>query len=1186
MKILSLELLRWGPFSDLHLDFSSPPRALHLVVGSNEAGKSTTLRAVTGLFFGIPERTTDDHRHKKDDLRLGGRIASEDGAELVFVRRKGRKNTLKDAQGESIDEERLRRFVGNIEQSQFETMFGLSHDRLVQGGRALVQGKGDLGESLFGAGLGQTGLSSILNKLKQRADDIFVPRGRVKKLNHVIENWKAARKIQQETSQSIRAWEEFNKERSALEQRRTALVTELDTLGREQRRLSRVKRALRPIAERGEILAALELRRDDVVLPDSAAEDRRAAEKVIREAHPRQEQLEAEIAEIEAKVASLSVPEKLLDKATSVRQLAEDLGSYRKAMAEAAQLNTAMRHIEDEIRTMCKRLRRDEAEFMRGNDAGAVLPVALEKRVRGLIKQRVEVDARIREATKTCHVAEERLAAERHRGEALPAAVSLDRLAMALEAARREGDLDKRIRERAKEADQLGSRVRARYASLELYGFPFDRIGTLPMPSRETIERFERELTSTDDELRNIDRVLNERQRSLAKMAGDIAVATRGGEVPTASDLEAARTARNAAWVAVRRVLFGQAPAESHESVAAFRAPPVMYGIEALSEYEAAVRRADDIADRLFREADRVARIAELSLQKNVLEREMAELERSRTALCQKREDAWSRWLDAWKPSGVKPLSPAEMKDFLGVYDRLADEAFRWRETEMALEADRNRATDHAEALASLLADAAPSEGLARLIERAAAACEREERAQKEREAHARDMQRAVSVLEEARRVLEREKGELLHWASVWEKALVDMGLPIETGHAEAEEVLGVLSELGKRVQDAQDKRRRLSNIEREAQAFTERTLEIAQLPKDALNGTAIEQIAAAVVDDFRAAERDDVARRGLLGQLEDKRRELSDIGLRRRAAESEIESLRMAARVNSAADLPMAEERSKEVRDLRSRLETVERQLLDFGEGIGIDALVLECHGLSGDDVAEALKLVQERIAATNENKATIEQEMGRLAERLASVDGSARAAEAAEEAEQHLAAMAVLVEEYARAKLAHRLLEDEIKQYREKNQGPIIRRASELFERLTLGSFVGVRGDNEGDEGKPILECVRPGGVHVTVDGLSDGTRDQLFFALRIASLERYFEHNEPIPFILDDILVNFDDARSRASLEVLGELSRRTQVLFFTHHARVAELARDAVPSGGLCLHDLDELSKTARVRPTES
>ena len=282
---------------------------------------------------------------------------------------------------------------------------------------------------------------------------------------------------------------------------------------------------------------------------------------------------------------------------------------------------------------------------------------------------------------------------------------------------------------------------------------------------------------------------------------------------------------------------------------------------------------------------------------------------------------------------------------------------------------------------------------------------------------------------------------------------------------------------------------------------------------------------------------------------------------------------------------MPGAEERSKQIRELRSTLETLERQLLDVGEGLTLDALVAECSGLSGDQIADELRVLQDKLAAANDQKGAADHELGGLGQQLALVDGSARAAEAAEEAEQHLASMAILVEEYARAKLAHKLLDDEIRQYREKNQGPIVRRASELFERLTLGSFIGIRGDNEGDEGKPVLECVRPGGMLVTVDGLSDGTRDQLFLALRIASLERHFENNEPIPFILDDILVNFDDARSRASLAALGELSRKTQVLFFTHHARVAELAADVVSGAELRVHDLNELSKQARLRAPE-
>ena len=48
------------------------------------------------------------------------------------------------------------------------------------------------------------------------------------------------------------------------------------------------------------------------------------------------------------------------------------------------------------------------------------------------------------------------------------------------------------------------------------------------------------------------------------------------------------------------------------------------------------------------------------------------------------------------------------------------------------------------------------------------------------------------------------------------------------------------------------------------------------------------------------------------------------------------------------------------------------------------------------------------------------------------------------------------------------------------------------------------------------------------------------------------------------LDDAFIHFDDRRKFAAFEVLGELSRRMQVLFFTHHERDAELALEAAPS----------------------
>ncbi|MCP4396425.1 MAG: hypothetical protein GY801_03805, partial [bacterium] len=85
-----------------------------------------------------------------------------------------------------------------------------------------------------------------------------------------------------------------------------------------------------------------------------------------------------------------------------------------------------------------------------------------------------------------------------------------------------------------------------------------------------------------------------------------------------------------------------------------------------------------------------------------------------------------------------------------------------------------------------------------------------------------------------------------------------------------------------------------------------------------------------------------------------------------------------------------------------------------------------------------------------------------------------------------------------------------------------------------------------------------IRPDGEHVHVEGMSNGTRDQLYLALRLASLEKYMENSEPMPFIVDDILVDFDDERSEAALKALADLSRKTQVILFTHHSRVVEQA----------------------------
>ena len=80
-----------------------------------------------------------------------------------------------------------------------------------------------------------------------------------------------------------------------------------------------------------------------------------------------------------------------------------------------------------------------------------------------------------------------------------------------------------------------------------------------------------------------------------------------------------------------------------------------------------------------------------------------------------------------------------------------------------------------------------------------------------------------------------------------------------------------------------------------------------------------------------------------------------------------------------------------------------------------------------------------------------------------------------------------------------------------------------------------------------------------------MSEGTVDQLYLALRLSAIERHVAQGEPPPALLDDILIHFDDERAQAALQVLEQVSRQTQVLyFFTHHQHLVRLAQQVLGS----------------------
>ncbi len=170
-----------------------------------------------------------------------------------------------------------------------------------------------------------------------------------------------------------------------------------------------------------------------------------------------------------------------------------------------------------------------------------------------------------------------------------------------------------------------------------------------------------------------------------------------------------------------------------------------------------------------------------------------------------------------------------------------------------------------------------------------------------------------------------------------------------------------------------------------------------------------------------------------------------------------------------------------------------------------------------------------------------------------------------ARQEVEAITARIAQRTQTYARTRMAAAIVARVMQTYREQHQGPVLGRAGELFARLTRGRFSSLAVDYQDD--CQILLGQQPDGGRLGVSGLSQGTRHQLFLALRLAAIEEHLREREAVPIIIDDLLVQFDDARATATLEVLAELACQTQVLFFTHHRHLCELAATTLPAGCL-------------------
>jgi uncharacterized protein YhaN len=111
----------------------------------------------------------------------------------------------------------------------------------------------------------------------------------------------------------------------------------------------------------------------------------------------------------------------------------------------------------------------------------------------------------------------------------------------------------------------------------------------------------------------------------------------------------------------------------------------------------------------------------------------------------------------------------------------------------------------------------------------------------------------------------------------------------------------------------------------------------------------------------------------------------------------------------------------------------------------------------------------------------------------------------------------------------------------------------AAEHLSRMTCGKYRRVW----APLGEKRLIVEDDAGHSFPVQSLSRGTREQLLLAVRLAVVGELVGQGIILPVILDDVLVNFDEQRARATIDLLLELAERgQQILFFTCQNHLAQ------------------------------
>lgn len=1200
MWIKGFHMDGFGIFRDTGLHDLSPK--LTVLLGDNEAGKSTTLDFFRAMFFGFPRRNAAGRRLLREPLAggtHGGRLFLVDGGRDIQLRRSpgsgGGTLTLTAADGTPLPEAELTRLLGSMTEGFFCNVHAFGLDELQLVGRD----SDEILAQLYGAGSGAGKSLAAAEKLfEKRSAERFSSGGQKPAINQLLKQFEELEQRLREARSQAGEYAALDLQAKELEVNLKATLHTHGVLAQRQRLLTAVRacwpdwvevqdaearlaelpevppdtpergdeldrlvldlrtttedRAKR-LDEREELAAELVAMVVDPVLAETREEIRTLARQTVehRAACQRLPVLESEIGQTrEALAAHLRQlgPEwteervRLSDRSVAVR---EELGRFARELAQAEQeareADAEYQRRTDEQRQAAENQTRAEAELVAAQAAAARFPVEVCEPLRRDRDQLVRLAQELPERKRERDDLRRQAADHARR---VDPAWSIEQVLAFDTSAGADERLQQAVNRLARSEQELAAAQRDLSQAEEQLGGVEPDAGTDPVALRQHL----RELTKAQAA-----------REALAEWSGTpvwlpllaagiilvvLAVAVHWLFWLGLPLLGVVWWFRPAGRITARRQAVEQAV---REHAAALGLDPEKPDI---AQAEARIEKSETARRRTVERTERMA-LCRRALEQVRKERDEAETawnEQARTlGFANPPPPATVLRLVATIAEAQRLLAEASRLD-KGIADTETRLAAAWQQVREAKLLDHLPATFAADLLDQVLAERAQCE-------------------QARREAAARLEMARQTVAEQTRRLAAAETAQkqaaarLEELRESWHGWLAGHGFQTSLAPDTAREALAILDQAWERSQGLGKllaEQQRIESVRAEFLARTEALLARLGRPP------APPEERAAALDDLLAEsegnDRNQTTRNALRKQLDKAETTLARTAERQEQARAALAAL-LARHVAESADelrerIECAEQRRTAAEARRQGLRNLQTAVGTSDEA-SVRALFSDTKQAG---LPEEIESISAEVRDLQETVESLRNERARVLERMTRLASSDEIARLRQEQEAVRAAMEAAALDWSRAMLAKRLLDAAKATFERERQPQVLKEAAEFFRLLTNGRYAGIFSPLGGDRQ---LQARLPGGETRTPDQLSRGTVEQLYLALRFGFLADSARKGTCLPVLMDEILVNFDPSRSQAAARAIARLAETQQILYFTCHPGVAELFEGNAP-----------------------